>query len=149
MGLRRRVLVRQLVEVEYLSWATTDDPADAWEWFTSDQRCSCSAGSPARIRQWSEGRFPNTDYRDHREAGGHPVPQPAMKILDNRALWVEVTPMKSRYDGSATWHYLLSALEDIAPISAIEEQHNIVDAAYRSRTLTDDLDSAFRSASSG
>lgn len=142
-------LVRQLVEVEYLSWATTNDPADAWEWFTSDRQIRLQRWQPGKIRQRSEGRFPNTDYHDHCEAGGHPVPEPAMKILDNRALWVEVTLYEAALHGSATWHYLLRALEDIAPTSAIEEQHHIVDAAYRSWTMTDDLNSAFQSQSPG
>src|SRR5690242_7219708 len=29
-------LVRQLFEVEYLAWAVTNDPDDAWEWLKSD-----------------------------------------------------------------------------------------------------------------
>jgi hypothetical protein len=90
-------LVRQLVEIEYLSWATTNDSEDAWEWFTSDRKTRLQRWQPGKIRQRSDGRFPNTDYHDHCEAGGHPVPQPAMQILDNRDLWVEIALYERRF----------------------------------------------------
>lgn len=137
-------LVRQLVEVEYLSWATTNDPDDAWDWFTSDRETRLRRWQPGKIRQRSDGRFPNTDYHDHCEAGGHPVPQPAMQILDNRNLWLEVALYEAALHGSAAWHYLLRAVEDLPPIPAIEEQHRIIDEAYAIWRATDNLVGAFQ-----
>lgn len=140
-------LVRQLVEVEYLSWATTNDSEDAWDWFTSDREARLQRWQPGKIRQRSEGRFPNTDYHDHCEAGGHPVPGPAMQILDNRDIWVEVVLYEAALHGSAIWHYLLRAVEDITPLPAIEVHHGIVDEAYKAWRASDDLGPAFSAAS--
>ncbi len=139
-------LVRQLVEVEYLSWATTNDPDDAWEWFTSDRETRLQRWQPGKIRQRSEGRFPNSDYHDHCEAGGHPVPQPAMQILDNRDAWVEVTLYETAVHGSATWRYLLRAVEDLAPLPEVELQHRLVDRAYEAWRAVEDLAGAFSAA---
>lgn len=140
-------LVRQLVEIEYLSWAITNDPEDAWEWFTSDRTTRLQRWQPGKIRQRAEGLFPNSDYHDHCEAGGHPVPEPAMKILDNRDAWVEVTLYEAAVHGSATWHYLLRAVEDLASLPEIEAHHQIVDEAFETWRTVDDLGSAFASAS--
>lgn len=137
-------LVRQLVEIEYLSWATTNDPEDAWEWYTSSRETRLARWQPGKIRQRSEGRFPNSDYHDHCEIGGHPVPEPAMKILDNRDMWVELSLYEAALHGSATWHYLLRALRDFSPVEAVEAQHRIVDDAYERWRATDPLVSASR-----
>ncbi|QNE35871.1 hypothetical protein [Leifsonia shinshuensis] len=138
-------LVRQLVEVEYLSWAVTNDPDDAWDWFESDRRTRLERWQPGKIRQRSEGLFPNSDYHDHCEAGGHPIPLPAMQILDNRDASVEVALYEAALHGSATWHYLLNAVEDLPLLHAIEEQHRLVDRAYDTWRATDDLTNAFSS----
>lgn len=61
-------LVRQLVEVEYLAWAVTNDPDDAWEWLKSDRQTRLQRWQPGKIRQRSDGRFPNSDYHAHCEA---------------------------------------------------------------------------------
>jgi len=139
-------LVRQLVEIEYLSWATTNDPEDAWEWFTASRQTRLARWQPGKIRQRSEGRFPNSDYHDHCEMGGHPVPEPAIKILDNRDMWVELSLYEAALHGSATWHYLLRALRDFEPVEAVEEQHRIVDDAYERWKTVDPLVTASRTA---
>lgn len=136
-------LVRQLVEIEYLAWAVTNDPDDAWEWFTSDKKTRLSRWQPGKIRQRSEGRFPNKDYHDHCEIGGHPVPEPAMNVLDNRGRWVEVTLYETALHGVATFHYLLRALEDTDSIPEVERHHKLVDRAHevwrRTETMGTDL----------
>lgn len=139
-------LVRQLVEVEYLSWAITNDSDDAWEWFTSNRATRLERWQPGKIRQRSEGRFPNSDYHDHCEAGGHPVPQPAMQILDNRDIWVEVTLYEAALHGSATWHYLLRAVEDLGPLPEIDRQHRVVDQAYEAWRAVEHLAGSFSTA---
>ncbi|GLP76379.1 hypothetical protein TUM20983_34890 [Mycobacterium antarcticum] len=122
-------LVRQLVEVEYLAWAVTNDPDDAWEWLKSDKQKRLQRWQPGKIRQRSDGRFPNTDYHAHCEAGGHPVPERAMRILDHRDQWVELSLYEAAVHGTATWHYLLQAVGD-APVTVAESHHRAIDKAY-------------------
>jgi hypothetical protein len=138
-------LVRQLVEIEYLAWAVTNDPDDAWEWFKSDKRIRLQRWQPGKIRQRSEGRFPNKDYHDHCEIGGHPVPEPAMSVLGHRDKWVEVTLYETALHGAATWHYLLRALEGIDPISEVERHYQLVDRAYEVWQRTETMDKGLRS----
>ncbi|MEV0855126.1 hypothetical protein ACFTS5_02240 [Nocardia sp. NPDC056952] len=138
-------LVRQLVEIEYLAWAVTNDPDDAWEWFKSDRRTRLQRWQPGKIRERSDGRFPNKDYHDHCEIGGHPVPEPAMNVLDHRDEWVEVTLYETVLHGVATWHYLLCALEGIDPISEVERHHRLIDRAYEAWRRTETMDSGLRS----
>ncbi|QCH24429.1 hypothetical protein DSM43276_02692 [Mycobacteroides salmoniphilum] len=122
-------LVRQLVEVEYLAWAVTNDPDDAWEWLKSDRQTRLQRWQPGKIRQRADHRFPNTDYHNHCEAGGHPVPEPAMRILDNRDRWVELALYEAAVHGAATWHYLIHAVGD-APIATVDSHHQLIDRAY-------------------
>ncbi len=135
-------LVRQLVEVEYLTWAVTNDPDDAWEWLKSDKETRLQRWQPGKIRQRSDGRFPNTDYHVHCEAGGHPVPEPAMSILDNRDQWVELSLYEAAVHGTAAWHYLVNALGD-APVTAAESHHRAIDEAYDVWRRTETLDHGF------
>lgn len=132
-------LVRQLVEVEYLAWAVTNDPDDAWEWLKSDRQTRLQRWQPGMIRQRSQGRFPNTDYHAHCEAGGHPVPEPAMSILDHRDQWVEISMYEAAVHGMATWHYLVRAAGD-APVKAAESHHRLIDEAYDVWRRTETLD---------
>jgi hypothetical protein len=136
-------LVRQLVEVEYLAWAVTNDPDDAWEWLKSDRQTRLQRWQPGKIRQRSEGRFPNTDYHAHCEAGGHPVPEPAMSILDHRDQWVELSMYEAAVHGMATWHYLVQAVGD-APVTAAESHHRVIDEAYDVWRRTETLDHGLR-----
>jgi len=142
-------LVRQLVEIEYLAWAVTNDPDDAWEWFKSDKRTRLQRWQPGKIRQRSEGRFPNKDYHDHCEIGGHPVPEPAISVLDHRDKWVEVVLYETALHGTAIWHYLLRALEGLAPIPEVERHHRLVDGAYEVWRREETLDGVLRSNDDG
>ncbi|GLP78617.1 hypothetical protein TUM20984_00370 [Mycobacterium antarcticum] len=136
-------LVRQLVEVEYLAWAVTNDPDDAWEWLKSDKETRLQRWQPGKIRQRSDGRFPNSDYHAHCEAGGHPVPEPAMSILDNRDQWVELSLYEAAVHGTAAWHYLVHAVGD-APVTAAESHHRAIDEAYDVWRRTETLDHGIR-----
>jgi hypothetical protein len=119
-------LVRQLVETEYLAWAVTRDPEDALDWLTSTKKVRMAKWQPGRIRGRSDGRFPNKDYGDHCEVGGHPTPEGAQAILDNRDLWVEVSLYEASFHGANTWHYLLDAFESV---EAIDTSHARLDEA--------------------
>jgi hypothetical protein len=136
-------LVRQLVEVEYLAWAVTNDPDDAWEWLKSDKQTRLQRWQPGKIRQRADGRFPNTDYHAHCEAGGHPVPEPAMNILEHRDRWVELSLYEAAVHGTAAWHYLVQAVGD-APVTAAEGHHCAIDEAYGVWRRTETLDHGIR-----
>ncbi|WP_400996409.1 hypothetical protein [Agromyces sp. GXQ0307] len=123
-------LVRQLVEIEYLAWAVSEDPEDAIDWLRADHARRLAWWQPGKIRQRADGRFPNSDYRDHCEAGGHPVAETAPKILDNRSLWVEVSLYEACLHGSAAWHYLLQAFKAMDAPVEVDEAHGTVDRLW-------------------
>ncbi|WP_100451590.1 hypothetical protein [Mycobacteroides abscessus] len=133
-------LVRQLVEVEYLAWAVTNAPEDAWEWLKSDRETRLQRWQPGKIRQRSDGRFPNSDYHAHCEAGGHPIPGPAMNILDHRDQWVELSLYEAALHGTATWHYFLRAADDVSLVAAVESHHCLIDEAYEAWRRVETLD---------
>lgn len=68
-------LLRQIVEVEYLTWAFANQKRDAATWLNSTQEERRSMFTPARLRSESDGRFLSADYGHHCEQGGHPVPR--------------------------------------------------------------------------
>ena len=67
-------LLRQIVEVEYLTWAFANNERDAVDWLDSTHQERMSLFTPARLRDLSDGRFNARDYQHHCEQGGHPVP---------------------------------------------------------------------------
>ena len=113
--------------------ADRDDPAGL-------ENCPLLASDPVH-----HGDGCNKDYHDHCEIGGHPVPEPAMSVLDHRDKWVEVTLYETALHGAATWHYLLRALEGIDPISEVERHHRLVDRAYEVWQRTETMDKGLRS----
>jgi hypothetical protein len=68
-------LLRQVVEVEYLTWAFANGKREASDWLNSTHSERMEFFSPPRLRQISDGRFSASDYRHHCEQGGHPVPK--------------------------------------------------------------------------
>ena len=79
-------LLRQLVEVEYLTWAfeSGDRDADAWLRSTKEERMSFF--TPAKLRQAAAGRFRGKDYGYHCELGGHPVPGSSLLLRDHKTI---------------------------------------------------------------
>ncbi len=75
-------LLRQVVEVEYLTWAFAHEKREASDWLNSTHSERMKFFSPTRLRQISDGRFSASDYRHHCEQGGHPVPR-AIPLLGN------------------------------------------------------------------
>jgi hypothetical protein len=75
-------LLRQVVEVEYLSWAFANEKREASDWLNSTHQERLEFFTPARLRNLSDGRFSSADYRHHCEQGGHPVPT-AIPLLGN------------------------------------------------------------------
>jgi hypothetical protein len=75
-------LLRQVVEVEYLTWAIAQGKRDAARWLNSTRQERREFFTPAGLRRLSDGRFDTNDYQHHCEQGGHPVPT-AIPLLGN------------------------------------------------------------------
>jgi len=68
-------LLRQVTEIEYLTWAIKENHRTAERWLRSTHEERMAYFAPARLRRTSRGRFLDKDYRDHCELGGHPTPR--------------------------------------------------------------------------
>ncbi|HXQ38341.1 MAG TPA: hypothetical protein VN843_30355 [Anaerolineales bacterium] len=67
-------LVRQVVEIEYLTWTFKEGHRSASKWLQSTHDERMKMFSPRELRKTSKGRFLSRDYQHHCEQGGHPVP---------------------------------------------------------------------------
>jgi hypothetical protein len=67
-------LIRQLVEVEYLSWAFDTKNEEAARWLRSNHTERINFFTPAKLRKAAGDHFRGVDYGYHCELGGHPVP---------------------------------------------------------------------------
>ncbi len=68
-------LVRQIVEIEYLTWTFKEGHASVNAWLNSTFDERMKVFSPKRLRRNAKGRFLSKDYQNHCEEGGHPVPR--------------------------------------------------------------------------
>lgn len=75
-------LLRQIVEVEYLTWAFANRKRDAAVWLNSTREDRRQMFTPSGLRNESDGQFLSADYGHHCEQGGHPVPR-AIPLLDS------------------------------------------------------------------
>lgn len=66
-------LLRQITEIEYLTWAIKEKHRNAISWLRSTHEERKKAFTPAQLRKTSKGRFLDKDYQDHCEQGGHPT----------------------------------------------------------------------------
>jgi hypothetical protein len=73
-------LLRQVVEIEYLTWTFKEGHRSASKWLQSTYEERMSVFSPGKLRQTSKGRFLREDYKDHCEQGGHPVPRGSLLL---------------------------------------------------------------------
>jgi len=64
-------LLRQVVEIEYLTWTFKEGQEAVVEWLNSDHHERRERFSPARLRKNAKGRFLAEDYQNHCEQGGH------------------------------------------------------------------------------
>jgi hypothetical protein len=67
-------LIRQLVEVEYLSWAFEANNEESSLWLRSNHKERKNFFTPAKLRKAAGEHFRSVDYAYHCELGGHPVP---------------------------------------------------------------------------
>jgi hypothetical protein len=68
-------LLRQIVEIEYLTWNFKENKRDPASWLESTHADRMKDFTPAQLRKTSAGRFLAKDYQHHCEEGGHPVPR--------------------------------------------------------------------------
>jgi hypothetical protein len=66
-------LLRQIVEIEYLTWTFKEKHRDADAWLKSTREVRMKFFGPSQLRQTSKGRFLDKDYQNHCEEGGHPT----------------------------------------------------------------------------
>lgn len=74
-------LLRQMVEVEYLSWAVDEREQDAKLWIQSDARQRRQMFSPSSLKNAAGKNCRSRDYKFHCEYGGHPTPDGATSLL--------------------------------------------------------------------
>lgn len=82
-------LLRQMVEVEYLTWAFEHRHGDAEKWLRSDKNQRWEIFSPAKLRKAAGKKFRAKDYGYHCDMGGHPTPS-AMMLLKNDPLVIQL-----------------------------------------------------------
>jgi hypothetical protein len=68
-------LLRQVVEIEYLTWSFKERRLSVTDWLRSSHDERMKVFSPKQLRANAKGRFLFKDYQDHCEQGGHPVPR--------------------------------------------------------------------------
>jgi hypothetical protein len=105
-------LNRQLVEVEYLSWAFSEDLEEAANWLRSTREERLRRWQPKHLRDRANGRFRGTDYFEHCETGGHPTPLGLRSLLSStkRQMAIGITLRETVHHGASTWEYMKSAI---------------------------------------
>lgn len=89
-------LMRQLVEVEYLTKAFESENEVAAEWLRADREARRRFWSPRRLRDRTKGVFLPTDYWLHCDYGGHPTREgmsllPDHEKMNSGYLWIDLT----------------------------------------------------------
>jgi hypothetical protein len=118
-------IIRQLVEVEYLSWAFMDDEEEAASWV----RERLARWQPRHLRERSKGRFRGTDYSNHCEIGGHPTASGARALIQStRPSVAHLQLWECAVHASSAWHYLLGAvkLTNLSTLVASGDQTGLV-----------------------
>ena len=111
-------LNRQLVEVEYLSWAFAEDQSEAASWLRSSREERLQFWQPRHVRSRSAGRFRSTDYASHCDLGGHPTPEGARALIGaerNQDTIIEVLFLETATHGISAWDYLVCAVGELWP----------------------------------
>jgi hypothetical protein len=107
-------LLRQLVEVEYLTWAFAEDEDEAMNWIRSTREERLQFWQPRHIRKRASGRFRGIDYALHCEKGGHPSPEGNRLLPDHSGsepdffAWNDLA-----FHGQSAWDYTLTAADKL------------------------------------
>jgi hypothetical protein len=105
-------LLRQLVEVEYLAWAFSEDDEQAMTWIRATPEERLALWQPRHLRKRADGRFQSSDYQGHCERGGHPTPEATLLLPDHaRRLGPGVWWLDLAEHGVKTWGHILDAAD--------------------------------------
>lgn len=99
-------LLRQIVEIEYLTWTFKEGHRDPKKWLNSTHRERMQDFTPAQLRQTSHGRFLAKDYQDHCEQGGHPVPAGAHLLSGQNKAGVQLLLVDLITHAWRTWDHV-------------------------------------------
>lgn len=131
-------LLRQLVEVEYLTWAFAEDEEEAMNWIRSSKEERMQFWQPRHIRSRAGGRFRGIDYALHCESGGHPSPG-GIRLLPTHSgrepdffEWNDLA-----FHGQSAWDYTLAAADRLKygdEIRALPEAESLSAAEERRRS---------------
>jgi hypothetical protein len=104
-------LNRQLVEVEYLTWAFAEDDEEASSWLRATRSERLQRWQPRHLYYHSQGRFRGRDYQEHCEVGGHPTPLGMRTVFGPGAnTSAEIILYETANHGLSAWSYLLTAI---------------------------------------
>ncbi|HEX4519007.1 MAG TPA: hypothetical protein VH063_05440 [Gaiellaceae bacterium] len=107
-------LLRQMVEVEYLAWAFSEDEEEASAWIRSTHDERMRLWQPRHLRARSDGRFRGADYQQHCERGGHPTPNARALLRGSTGReWVPLWWFDLTLHGVSTWRYARDAFEKV------------------------------------
>jgi hypothetical protein len=118
-------LSRQLVEVEYLSWAFANDHEEASSWLRSSREERLSRWQPRHLRNRAGTRFRAQDYADHCESGGHPTPAGALRLVDGPPKMADFIWYEAAIHGSSVWSYMIDAANALGTVGCIPDDLEI------------------------
>jgi hypothetical protein len=105
-------LLRQLVEVEYLAWAFSEDEEQAMAWIRASPKERLQLWQPGHLRKRANGRFQRSDYSGHCERGGHPTPEATLLLPDHgRRVGPGIWWLDLAEHGVRTWGHVVAAAD--------------------------------------
>ena len=131
-------LLRQLVEVEYLARAFSENSDEATRWLRSDKQQRMRFFSPRKLREASDGFFRDGDYAWHCEMGGHPVPDSGA-LLENRNNIGQLLLSDAIGHAGRIVEFVLSFLKDQDALLEMDSVRREVQEALADWRSTDDL----------
>jgi hypothetical protein len=106
-------LLRQIVEIEYLTWTFKEGQASVTAWLNSTHKERMNIFSPKQLRANSKGRFLFKDYQDHCEQGGHPVPRGIALLGGQEVGLAQVLLVDLLTNCWRTWDQVLNWLKNL------------------------------------
>lgn len=136
-------LIRQLVEVEYLSWALAEDLEEVSRWIHADHNERQKFFAPQRLRDRSDGQFRDHEYWTHCERGGHPHPAGTAFLPgpnDETGRGIDVLWDDLALHMAGIWSHLLTALQDhpIGDLLTDERREPVTQALAEWRAVGED-----------
>jgi hypothetical protein len=116
-------LLRQVVEIEYLTWTFKGKRRSPSAWLKSTHEERMQFFSPAQLRQTSKGRFLGKDYRDHCEQGGHPVPRGGILLGGNNVPTAQLLLVDLIVHCWRTWDQVVAWSSEFPRTAAVLRAH--------------------------